>query len=752
MDLIFDASPDDMKVFVQEADELIQQLDDNVLRLEKEGQNPELIQEIFRAAHTLKGSSGMLGHERMAELTHAMETLFDKLRKNEIGVTTELIDVFLDCLDALKVLKEECITCVASDIDVKTLSKQILDFAEASTEISKEASKASSSPKSGKSKGSGKPSSETKKSTKTKKETEESSGSKSAEGNAEISLSKEEIDSIHLAEISGSHAFNVYVKISDESGMPSVRLYQVVEELQAVGTIVKSMPDMATIENGECGFEIRLMVLTDEDHGHIESIVKSISELDIYTVKLFEVEEHEASTEDAVEENSNVTEITRTDERVTDLGAEARGKSPQELNQMKAAAVKTVRVDVERLDHLMNLVGELVIGKTRLLQIGSDLADNYRLGEISGTLNEVTAHIGQITNELQEEVMRARMLPIEQVFNKFPRLVRDLARNMNKQIEFVVEGKETEIDRSVLEEIGDPLIHIIRNAIDHGVETPEERKRAGKPAQGNVYLGARHEENHIVVEVSDDGKGMDAQKLKDKAVERGFLTPEAAEKMSDRDAFDLIFYSGFSTAEKLTEVSGRGVGMDVVRNNIKKINGTVEIDSELGKGSKFIIKLPLTLVIVDALIVVVGKNLYAIPLATVKEVLQLNQVDIKKVAKMETLLLRGSVLPLLKLNELFGRGGYSEDEKKDGLHVVVVGYGENKVGLVVDHLVSKMEIMIKALGDYLGDVDGVSGATILGDGRVALVVDPISLIAKVDSQQSLTSPTFGLGAGSRRIA
>jgi two-component system chemotaxis sensor kinase CheA len=345
--------------------------------------------------------------------------------------------------------------------------------------------------------------------------------------------------------------------------------------------------------------------------------------------------------------------------------------------------------------------------------------------------------------------MRARMLPIEQVFNKFPRLVRDLARNMNKQIEFVVEGKETEIDRSVLEEIGDPLIHIIRNAIDHGVETPEERKKAGKSPQGNVYLGARHEENHIVVEVSDDGKGMDAQKLKDKAIERGYLTPEVAEKMSDRDAFDLIFYSGFSTAEKLTEVSGRGVGMDVVRNNIKKINGTVEIDSEPGKGSKFIIKLPLTLVIVDALIVVVGKNLYAIPLATVKEVLQLNQVDIKKVAKMETLLLRGSVLPLLKLNELFGRGGYSEDEKKDGLHVVVVGYGENKVGIVVDHLVSKMEIMIKALGDYLGDVDGVSGATILGDGRVALVVDPISLIAKVDSQQTLSGPSFG---GARRIA
>ncbi|MBI4733471.1 MAG: chemotaxis protein CheA, partial [Rubrobacteridae bacterium] len=659
---------------------------------------------------TLKGSSGMLGHERMAELNHAMETLFDKLRKNEIEVSTELIDLFLDCLDTLKILKEECITLTATDVDVKTLSKQILDFADASggnssSGAAKKQDKKASSSKT------------TKKQTGKKK-------SKKAKKKDEIVLAEMEIDAIRLAEIAESKTFDIKVIIDPESGMPSVRLYQVIEELQGIGTIVRSMPEADDIEEGKCGFEVRVIFITDEDQSHIESLIKSISELDKYAITLYEVEEDKQDSDEALEDSCDE-------------------------------------------------------------ESASEDKDNYRLGEISGTLNEVTAHIGQITNELQEEVMRARMLPIEQVFNKFPRLVRDLARNMNKQINFVVEGKETEIDRSVLEEIGDPLIHIIRNAIDHGIETPEDRKTAGKSPEGNVYLGARHEENHIVVEVSDDGKGMDAQKLKDKAIAKGFLSPEVAEKMSDReafdlifysgfstaeqltevsgrvaekmsdrDAFDLIFYSGFSTAEQLTEVSGRGVGMDVVRNNIKKINGTVEIDSEPGKGSKFIIKLPLTLVIVDALVVVLNNNLYAIPLGMVKEVLQLNNSDIKKVAKMETLLLRGSVLPLLKLDELFGRGGGYDSEDRDGLHVVVVGYGENKVGIVVDRLVSKMEIMIKALGDYLGDVDGVSGATILGDGSVALVVDPISLIAKVDSQQAMTAQisSFGARTGGRMVA
>jgi len=712
MDLVFDASPDDLKVFVQEAEELIQQLDENVLRLEKEGQNPELMQEIFRAAHTLKGSSGMLGHERMAELTHAMETLFDKLRKDELVVTTELIDLLLDCLDVLKTLKEECYTLQSSDIDVKGLSATILAFAEGAAAAPKE---------------------------------EESPTS--------LSLEDHEIDIINRAEIAGFQAFCIRVKIAKDCPMPSVRVFQVVEELQPVGQIIKTHPSTEVIESGDCGHDLEIILTANEDQSSIESIIKSISELSSYSIEPYQ-SDAEAEVEESAPGPVASTKESSADQRMEDLGPEARGKTQQEIKQMQAAAVKTVRVDVERLDHLMNLVGELVIGKTQLLQIGSDLADNYRLGGLSGTLNEVTAQIGQITNELQEEVMRARMLPIEQVFNKFPRLVRDLARTAGKTINFVVEGQETEIDRSVLEEIGDPLIHILRNAIDHGVETPDVRKKAKKPAEGNVYLGARHEENHIVVEVSDDGRGIDPQKLKDKAIKKGFLTPEAAEKMGDRDAYELMFLSGFSTAEKVSEISGRGVGMDVVRNNVKKINGTVEIESEPGNGTKFIIKLPLTLVIVDALIVVLGEKLYAIPLSMVKEVLRLERGDIKKVDKLETILLRGNVLPLLRLGELFSHIGNADRRDDQGLHVVVVGYGDNKVGLIVDNLVSKMEIMIKALGDYLGDIDGISGATILGDGKVALVVDPISLISKVDTQRSLSNQTidFGKQRGRKKTA
>ncbi len=734
MDLLFDASPEDLKVFTQEAEELIQQLDDAVLRLEKEGQDAELIQEIFRAAHTLKGSSGMLGHERMAELTHAMETLFDKLRKNELTVTTKLIDLFLDCLDALKVLKDECYTLKPSDIDVKTLSQQILAFADGRPGKPENPGKLKEP---GKNDQAG-----------LKAQVGNKAVGKAGKKQSSIVLTEEEISKINRAEIAGSQAFIVKAAVASDCPMPSVRIYQIVEELQAVAKIIKTHPGIDIIERSECGSEVEIILVADEDQGSIESVIKSISELSGYSIKPYH-------TSDELSTKGGTKELAKplADERVDDLGPKARGKTQQEINQIRAAAVKTVRVDVERLDHLMNLVGELVIGKTRLLQIGTELANNYHLGDISGSLNEATAQIGQITNELQEEVMRARMLPIEQVFNKFPRLVRDLARTAGKQINFVVEGKETEIDRSVLEEIGDPLIHILRNAIDHGIETPEERKKAKKPVEGNVYLGARHEENHIVVEITDDGRGIDPNKLKDKAISKGFLTPEAAEKMSDRDAYELIFFSGFSTAEKVSEISGRGVGMDVVRNNIKKINGSVGIESEMGKGTKFTIKLPLTLVIVDALIVVLSGKLYAIPLGMVKEVLRLEKGDIKLVNKLETTLLRGSVLPLLRLNELFGHIDSKGHKEKHGLHVVVVGYGDSKVGLIVDHLVSKMEIMIKALGDYLGDIDGISGATILGDGKVALVIDPVALVAKVDTQ-ALTSHKlkFGVRSGQKMTA
>ncbi len=670
MSLEFDATDEDIKLFLQESDELIQTLDEDIVRLEKEGSEKELLQEIFRAAHTLKGSSGMLGHVRMTNLTHAMESLFDKLRKNELKVSTELIDILLEALDALKVINNEIITKEESDVDVDFQVNKLESF------VGKKKKDASVPQKT-----------------------------------SNLVSTEEDKNKIAQAEIKGFQVFDVKISISKECPMPAVRFFQIVEELKEIGEIIKSIPSVKELEEGKESFELQGMLSTQEDEGRIRNILKFISEIKDCTIKKHSSEQ-----------------IKTADQRKANLGVKARGKSPAELKKMRAAVAKTVRVDIERLDNLMNLVGELVINKTRLMRIGYELQKNYELGDITGDFNSTTTLIGQITNDLQGEIMKARMLPVEQVFNKFPRMVRDLARKAGKKVDFYMSGEETELDRSVIEEIGDPLIHILRNAADHGIENLGERKKAGKPKEGKIILSARHEESHIVIEVEDDGKGIDSAKLKEKAMERGLIGEAEFERMDDKESLKLIFLSGFSTAKKVTDVSGRGVGMDVVMNNIKKINGTVDVESEVGRGSKFTIKIPLTLAIVDALLISLKKRTYAVPLNMVQEVFQMAKDEVKFVGGEETTVLRGKVLPLLRLNKLFG----DEQVEKggDNLQVVVIGYGGCGVGLIVDNLVSKQEIVIKSLGNYLGEMEGISGATILGDGRVALIVDAVSLIAK----------------------
>ena len=395
-----------------------------------------------------------------------------------------------------------------------------------------------------------------------------------------------------------------------------------------------------------------------------------------------------------------------------------------------------MRVDVERLDNLMNLVGEMVIDKTRLEQLGKDLSDRYSGDEYVGTLVDATTHMGRITNELQEEVMRSRMFPVENVFNRFPRMVRDLAKKAGKKVNFVVEGKETELDRSVVEEIGDPLIHLLRNAIDHGIESVEDRVAAGKPEEGTITLSARHEENHIVITVRDNGKGIDGATVRDKALSKGLLTPEAAERLKDSEAVDLIFLPGLSTAGSVSEVSGRGVGMDIVKNNIEKLNGTVSISTELGVGSVFEIKIPLTLAIIRALLIGLDSRVFAIPLVSVKETIESRAEDVQTVRGREVIRLRGEVLPLLRLAEsyrslkppVFDDSAISNGEAATHSFVVAVRLGDRQVGLVVDKLLGEQEVVIKSLGEFIGDVDGIAGATILGDGSLAMIVDVNSLL------------------------
>jgi two-component system chemotaxis sensor kinase CheA len=401
-------------------------------------------------------------------------------------------------------------------------------------------------------------------------------------------------------------------------------------------------------------------------------------------------------------------------------GARANGRTGE------LRVTQTVRVDVQRLENLMNLVGELVIDRTRLAEVGNGLKARLGNEELLETLEEVSLHIGRITSDLQEEIMKARMFPIDQVFNRFPRMVRDLARKAGKEIDFIIEGRETELDRTVIEEIGDPLIHLLRNAIDHGIEEPAARLKAGKPRHGTVRLRAFHQENQIVITVEDDGAGMDPEKIKARAVARGLISREAAARLGPREALDLIFLPGLSTSDKVTDVSGRGVGMDIVRNHLEKINGTIDIRTTPGRGTCFTIKLPLTLAINRSLLVQAGGRVYAFPLANVVEIISITPDDIQYVHRQQVVVVRGRVLPLIYLGQALGVAGAVP--AGENYAVVIVGLAEKQIGFIVDNLIGEQEIVIKSLGNFIGKIPGIAGATIMGDGSVALILDVRSLV------------------------
>ncbi|MCL6649054.1 MAG: chemotaxis protein CheA [Chloroflexi bacterium] len=666
MKLSFDASLDDLQIFLQETDEQIALLDEAVLRLERDA-TPDLLQAIFRAAHTLKGSSASIGHTRMADLTHALEGVLDKLRKGSVAVSAALIDALLAGLDALRVLREEVVTAEAADLDLEPVLAQL--HAVAAVEAPAAAASAVAPP----------------------------------------------------PELVTGEAYQVEVELAKECLFPAVRAFQIVLALQSVGEVVWSNPSLAAIEAEHVGDRLSALVVpaasTDETPAQLEAAVRNVLEVASVSVHLHQPDGPPAGQE----------------RRVIDLGIEARGASDSEKLQLAAAKMqrmsKTIRFDVERLDELMNLVGELVIERTRLVQIASTLEEQIGENAHLGELREATVRLARITDELQQKTMSARMLPIESVFSRFPRTVRDLARKSGKEVELVIEGQETELDRSVIEQIGDPLLHLLRNAVDHAVEPPEERLAAGKPRAGRVRLAAylSEGENEIVIQVQDDGRGIDAARLKAKAVERGLLTKEAAERMSEGEAIELIFAAGLSTAERVTDVSGRGVGMDIVRANIEKLNGSITIATQRGVGTTFTIRVPLTLAIIPVMLVGVGESVCAVPLVAVVETLRVRPSEIRRVRRAETVQLRGMVLPLLRLREVFG---LPPAPAADWLFVLAVRWGDRQVGLVVDRLLGGQEIVIKPLGELFGTIEGVGGAMILGDGRVGLVLDVPGLVKR----------------------
>ncbi len=706
MGLNLDASPEELKIFLEEVEEHLQTLEEDLVKLEKEEENADLLQEIFRASHTLKGSSATLGHHRMANLTHAMENILDKLRKQQLTVSSGLMDVLFESLDHLRVLKDEIVNDEESDIDLDDILPKLAAAAQGEA-----------APDSG-------------------------SLPEVAAGKVrdQVLLSFEEKDIVHKGIEEGRHAFVINLYLDVEIEMVSVRSFVTLMALGEWCEVVASKPSQDEIEKEQAGQDLSAVVLTAEEAGRLKELIETLPNVSAVEVIHYsdELTGAKSGESDAAQEvppatlQEDLVKVNVAEKSMVKPGEKEKAASVNGSNSSIKKSNRTVRVDVDLLDSLMNLVGELVIDRTRLFQILGHVELLDEMDEVSQELGRTSIHIGRVTTQLQEQIMKARMLPVESLFNKFPRMVRDLSHKAGKQIDFIMTGQETELDRSIIEEIGDPLIHLLRNAVDHGLESQEDRIAAGKDPVGRLKLSAFHEENHIIITITDDGRGIDAELVRQSAVKKGLLSEEQVKRLGDKEAVNLIFASGLSTVKKVTDVSGRGVGMDVVRNNIEKINGAVEINTVIGKGTEFKIKLPLTLAIIRALLVSLNNYVYAIPLSSVTETIRMRGTQIEYVNNQEVILVRGKVLPLFRMEQIFGFR-QRESALNDKLFVVVVNVAGQQMGIVVDSLVGEQEIVIKSLGKYIGDVRGISGATILGDGNVALIVDVSNLVNKAAS-------------------
>ena len=636
--------------FLIEAFEMIEQLDQDLVELENRPEDLELLNRIFRVAHTIKGSGSFLNFSVLTHLTHHMEDVLNKARHGELTITPDIMDVVLESIDFMKKLLNairdtgtDANTGLDSDIANVVARLDAISKGESPQDIP--ASQESS----------------------TTQEAPQSQAPQEASNNAQ-----EEVD---------------YSNMSPE---------EVEKEIE------------------------RLLNQRQEEDKKKREEKRAKGELqDIQAPS--EIEQTPNATPVAkAPESQKQPEVNATPAKQTE--AKPQIKPRQEENKTLATSVEqTIRVDVKRLDSLMNLIGELVLCKNRLIKIYNDVEERYEGEKFLEELNQVVASVSMVTTDIQLAVMKTRMLPIGRVFNKFPRMVRDLSRELGKNIELVISGEETELDKSIVEEIGDPLVHLIRNACDHGIESKEERIAAGKKEQGTVELKAYNEGNHIVVEITDDGKGMDPATLKAKAIEKGIIGEREADTMTDREAYSLIFKAGFSTAKVVTNVSGRGVGMDVVKTNIEKLNGIIDVDSTYGEGTTLKLKIPLTLAIIQSLLVGVQEEYYAIPLASVIETVRISQDEIYTVENKSVLRLRNEVLPLVRLADIFGVDSVFDNSEQ--AYVVVIGLAENKIGVIVDFLIGQEEVVIKSLGSYLKGTEGIAGATIRGDGRVTLIVD-----------------------------
>lgn len=669
-----------MGMFLEESREHLQTLNSCVLDLENDPDNLSVLSEIFRSAHTIKGMSATMGFTTIAELTHEMENILDLLRKGQLKASHDIIDTIFKCVDTLEQLVESVATNSESSVDSKPLITKLKALAKGEPIPSATNAEA-----------------------------------KTVVEASSLALSDTEIAIIKKARAQGMQAYEIQVSLREGCLLKSARSYMVMNALDEIGDVIKSVPAVEELEKENFTLSFQVVIVTGCEADRIQQTVLSISEIDkadvLPCVLPDEIHKQEAMLKTTEQPSKIQSEVEKT--AVTTVS--------QPTIEKKNKSGQSVRVDIDKLDTLLNLVGELVINKTRLEQIGL----THKLTDLVETIEQMD----RVTTDLQAVVMKVRMVPVGQVFNRFPRMVRDLSRDLNKEINLIIQGEETELDRTVIDEIGDPLVHLLRNSIDHGIEQPHEREEKGKNPIGEIRLIARHEGNNVIIMVEDDGKGINADIIKRKAVEKGLISQGEADAMDANEAVRLVFLPGFSTAAVVTDVSGRGVGMDAVKNKIESLGGMVDVETKVNEGSKFKIRLPLTLAIIQALLVKVSEEIYAIPLGSIDSTINIMPSEIKTVQNKEVILLRGQIIPIVRLaNVLNVPETEQQEQQQEELFVVIVHIGEQRAGIIVDNLIGQQEIVIKSLGKLLAGIKIIAGATILGNGQVALILDIGSLI------------------------
>lgn len=668
-----------LEMFLEESKEHLQACNEQLLELEKNPDDLAIVNEIFRAAHTLKGMSATMGYEDIANLTHKMENVLDAIRNSKIRVTSEILDVVFESSDALEEMVIDIEEGGSGKKDVEKLVTMLNQIEAGKSPLDVAETKPMEA--------------------------------KSEDDTAGLVYDDFEQTVVSQSIEQGFNAFELKVILRDDCLLKAARVFMVFEILEKSGEIIKTYPTVERLENEEFDSQFTVVIVTKEEAEVLQAKVQKVSELDRAEIR--SVHFHSIASEAAI---TTETPIAAPDTQPAQKAAKTEPAAKRAGNAHSAN--KTIRVNIDRLDVLMNLFEELVIDRGRLQSIAAELQN--------AELNETTERMTRISGDLQNIILNMRMVPVETVFNRFPKMVRQLARDLDKKINLEIIGAETELDRTVIDEIGDPLVHLIRNALDHGVESPADRIAAGKPEEGTVTLRAYHSGNHVFIELEDDGAGVNRSRVLNKAIERGIVTEEVAETLTDKQVAELILSSGFSTAEKLTDVSGRGVGLDVVKSTIESLGGHISIDSKEGQGSLFQVQLPLTLSIISVMLVQMQKEIFAVPLSSIIETAIIQNADILNAHNQRVIDFRGKIVPLVDLREIFDTGLPEQPEELKS--VVIVRKGESLAALVVDSFIGQQEIVLKSLGNYLQSVFALSGATILGNGQVALIVDCNALI------------------------